>query len=133
MPTPARFMVDDDDAPVIRLRYHMIEATAAQAAGADAGRPSAAQQIIVTSNGSTELRLRCAGVSATYAVVQGSLAGSTGPWTDLGAGLAIGGAEGEEVDVWVRVLVKRWVTTANPIIDAVLFLGSLDRSAMDEA
>ena len=132
MPTPPTFVVDDDGNPVIRLRYHMVEATAAQAAGADAGRPSSAQQIVVTSNGSTELRLRCAGVSATYAVVQGSLTGSSGPWTDLNTGLAIGGAADEEVDVWVRVLVKRWVTTANPIIDAVLFLGSLDRSAMDE-
>lgn len=133
MPAPPIFITDENGEPCIRLRYECTEATAAQAAGADGGRPSSVQQLTFTSSGHPTERIRAAGIDPAYAVPEGSLDGPTGPWTDLTAGLATGAAVDDEVDVWVRLIVKRWGTMLNPHIDATLFLGSVEPAAIDEA
>lgn len=134
MPSPVTFALDENGEPVIRLRYECTEASAAQAAGTDAGRPSSVQQITVTASGHPTERIRAANVDSDYAIPQASLDGADGPWTDIAAGsLAVGGVAGDEVNVWIRLLVKRWGTMLSPHIDATLFVGSLEPAAIDEA
>lgn len=131
MPTRPVFATDEDGDPVSRLRWEITEATTAQAAGVNGGRVSSSQSLTVVSTGAATERVIVAGVNPAHAEVQGSLDGVA--WTDLSGGLAIGGAEGDEVEILVRLLVKRWNTLLNPSIDKTLRVGSVGVAGIEDA
>lgn len=133
MPTPPTFVVDQNGEPVTRLRFECTEATTAQAAGPDGGRATAVEHLVVTASGLPTERVTAPGVSATYAIPQASLVSDAGPWTNIASGsLAVGGVAGDEVDVWVRLIIKRWGTVLNPHIDATIRVGAVEPAAIDE-
>ena len=131
MPAPTTLLLDSNGDPVTRIRYECTEATAGQAAGPDGGRVSSSQSVTIIATGHPTERVSVAGVNPAHAVVQGSLDGTT--WTDLAAGLPLAATAGDEVEVLVRLIVKRWGSLLNPHIDTTLFLGSVEPAAITEA
>lgn len=121
MPTKPTYPLDEDGDPVSRLRFECTEATTAQAAGVNGGRLSSSQSLTIVSTGAATERVVCSGVNPAHAEVQGSLDGTT--WTDLADGLATGASEGDEVEILVRLLVKRWSSLLNPYVDTTLRVG----------
>lgn len=133
MPAPPTFVVDQNGDPVTRLRFECTEATAAQAAGLDGGRATAVEHLVVTASGLPTERVTAPGVNATYAIPQASLVSDAGPWTNIASSsLAVGGVAGDEVDVWVRLIIKRWGTLLNPSIDATIRVGAVEPAAIDD-
>lgn len=131
MPAPTTLLLDENGDPLIRLRYEMTEATAGQAAGPDGGRVSSEQSVTIIATGDPTERVSVSGVNPAHAIVQGSLDGTT--WADLADGLPLGATAGDEVEVLVRLIVKRWGTLLSPHIDTTLFLGSVEPAAIEEA
>jgi hypothetical protein len=107
-----------------RVPYHADEATAAQAAGADAGRVLTVVELVFTSPGWDDMELVAIGGDSDYCILYASLTAGTGPWTDITTTpLAVVAAEGVEVSVWLRPLVKRWSPgTENPDLDWSLWV-----------
>lgn len=131
MPAPTTLLRDENGDPLIRLRYELTEATAGQAASPDGGRVSSSQSVTIIATGHPTERVSVAGVNPAHAIVEGSLDGST--WTDLADGLPLAATAGDEVELLVRLIVKRWSSLLNPHIDTTLFLGSVETAAIDEA
>lgn len=101
-----------DGIDVTRLALHETEATSAQAAGADGGRTSSVQRLQFVTPGFSNSQLVAISNdsnASTYCVVQASLTSSSGPWTDISSGaLSVSASAGTTVDVWLRLLTKRW-------------------------
>ncbi len=90
------------------------ESSAILTAGADGGRAGTVFALSVTSPGVTGQAVSAPG-PATHAVIQASVVGATGPWTNVTAGtLAAPAAVDVALQVWVRILVLRGFSRTNP-------------------
>lgn len=131
-----RFAWDSvSEALVTRLFYDAVEASAAEVAGANGGKPSEVWALSYASPGISDQAWSTVGLDDTYAILQGSLISSSGPWTDLTSGsLADPSAEGTAKTLWIRLLTKRWAPADdNPTFDFWLRLGYLGYSPVEEA
>ena len=114
-------------ARVRRIDFVEREATEDQAAGPDGGRVSPVAEYQFTAPG-YDVDLVAIGGDDTRAVLEASLDGNTGPWTDLSTGplavLVADYPEGETVSVWVRLRTLRWSPdTDSPLLSWRFGLG----------
>ena len=109
-----RFTLAATGQEVTRIPLAQDEASAAEAAGADSGKPGTVITLHLTMPDPAihtfELvALPSVAGSATYATAQGSVTSSSGPWTDLATTpLALTGSPGSVKTIYLRLLTHRW-------------------------
>lgn len=119
---------------ITRLFYDAVEASEADMLSPDGGLASEVSALDYSSPGIPGQRWKSVGLDPAFAILEGSLNSSSGPWTNLTtSSLADPSAEGTANVLWIRLLTKRWAPDdSNPSFDFQLRLSVLGNAAVEE-